>query len=175
MSRCGAPTSAVSPCAAFAIASTSRRAARRKPGRSRRSSGGYPVTTSSGKRTTSTPASRASSILATTRSRLPPRSPTTLLIWASASLISSFRLSVENFSSHGPPPGEVEGDAGDEERERQPSDQRRVRLLPDDADDRRGDEREDQDRAQAVRAHATSLRNASSTARATAAWPSASR
>ena len=70
---------------AAAIAWSEASAARTNEGRSRRSSGGYPVTASSGKRTSSAPCRRASARAARMRSRLPSRSPTTTLIWASAS------------------------------------------------------------------------------------------
>ena len=85
---------------AFAISPSDSAAARTNAGRRSRSSGGYPVTASSGKRTSSAPCPRASSRPARMRSRLPSRSPTTALIWASASRIrqnrTGLRLSGEN-------------------------------------------------------------------------------
>src|SRR3954452_4549800 len=156
-SRCGAPTSAVTPCAALAIPSTALRAARTKPGRSRRSSGGYPVTTSSGKRTRSAFARRASWSHSTTLAALPSTSPTTLLIWASASLIGGFRLWVENSTTALPQrraaPADVEHDRAEEHGEAQPAHECRGRLLADHADDGGHDEDDDQPGSQCIRAH----------------------
>src|SRR3954466_11238842 len=85
-------------------------------------------------------------------------SPTTLLIWASASLIGSFRLSVENsttaLSERRAAPAHVQDERGEEDCEAQPADERRVGLLADDADHGGDDEREDQPRAEGVRLHA---------------------
>src|SRR6266700_1210858 len=76
-------------------------------------------------------------------------SPTTLLIWASASLIG-FRLSVENSSTPlpegRPAPGDVEGDGAHEDRDADESEEGRVRLVRDDADD--GCEREHPDQVE---------------------------
>src|SRR3954451_4161378 len=112
--------------------STARRAARTKPGRRRRSSGGYPVTHNSGKRTRSAFASRARPSHSTTREAFPSTSPTTLLIWASASLIG-FRLSVENctsapFRERRAPPAHVDDEPAEEHGEAGPAENPRVRL-----------------------------------------------
>src|SRR6476661_3472211 len=155
-SRCGAPTRAVIPCAASAIVSTARFAARTNPGRRSRSSAGYPVTHSSGKRTRSAFAARARSSQSTTLPALPSMSPTTLLICASASLIG-FRLSVENSSSplvaDGPPPEPVEEDRREEDSEPEPVQDAAVLAVADVADHRGDDDQRDQQRPQPVGAH----------------------
>src|SRR4051794_22608963 len=72
------------PVHAAAIRSIAWRAAARKCSLSSRSSGGYPVTASSGKTTSCASAARACSMPRRISASLPAMSPTTLLIWASA-------------------------------------------------------------------------------------------
>src|SRR5262249_38085932 len=85
----------------------------------------------------------------------------TLLIWASASLIGGLRLSVENPSTALPQGGAapigVEDDCAQEEGEAQPAHEGGVRLLRDDADHARHDERRDQPGTERVRAHEVSM------------------
>src|SRR6476469_7540543 len=112
---------------------------------------------SSGRRTASAFAARAASIRSTTRAALPSMSPTTLFVWASASLIG-FRLSVENCISAAlcgapAPPVDVEKHRGEERRERQPADPRAVGLLADHAEDGRHHEQADHPRTYLLRAH----------------------
>src|SRR3954467_5782028 len=115
------------PRVAFAIPSTARRGARVKPGRrggaaggGGGSPGGWRVTTSSGKRTTSAFASRACSSHSTTLDALPSRSPTTLLICASASLIARAILGSNGTPAlvqRCTPPADVEADPDEEDGE----------------------------------------------------------
>src|SRR4051794_12682139 len=90
------------------------------------------------------------------RAAFPSMSPTTLLIWASASLIG-FRLSVENSTTalleHRAAPAHVHRDRAEEHGEAEPADERRVRLVPDHADDRGDDEDPDQPQPESTRTH----------------------
>src|ERR1700739_728699 len=100
--------------------------------------------TSSGKRTRSACSVRARSSHSATRAVLPSMSPTTLLICASASLICPTDM------GQGAPPLEVEEHGDEEDGEREPADERRGPLLPDEAEHRGGGERADQQPAERV-------------------------
>src|SRR5581483_1651326 len=150
-----------------------------------RSSGGYPVTASSGKRTRSAFARCASASTSTTREAFPSMSPTTLLIWASASLIG-FRLLVENSTTplreRRPAPAEEDRDGDEEDGEVDPSEEPRMQGVRERTDRRRDDEDGDQQQAKGRTPHtgqpvwpsSSTAGFAGPTSRATAVTPRAS-